>query len=111
MQPLERSLLTFFPLRVLLLPLRKDSWKVRENARRTVCLSNAKQIGLAAYMYSQDYDETWVDYSIGSRAPDVSIPALTARRSSPALAAGKLSGPRASQQSVLKCHGIEMPWD
>ena len=32
--------------------------KVRENARRTACLSNLKQLGLASIQYSQDYDET-----------------------------------------------------
>lgn len=32
--------------------------KVRENARRTVCISNGKQIGLTVRMYIQDYDET-----------------------------------------------------
>ena len=31
--------------------------KVRENARRTACLSNMKQIGLAFMQYNQDYDE------------------------------------------------------
>ncbi len=31
--------------------------KVRENARRTACLSNLKQIGLAYTQYNQDYDE------------------------------------------------------
>ncbi len=31
--------------------------RVRENARRTVCLSNTKQIGLAFTQYTQDYDE------------------------------------------------------
>ncbi len=31
--------------------------KVRENARRTVCLSNVRQIGLAYTMYAQDNDE------------------------------------------------------
>ena len=31
--------------------------KVRENARRTACLSNMKQIGLAFVQYSQDSDE------------------------------------------------------
>ena len=30
---------------------------VRENARRTVCLSNVRQIGLAYTMYQQDNDE------------------------------------------------------
>ena len=31
--------------------------KVRENARRTACLSNLKQIGLGVVQYNQDYDE------------------------------------------------------
>ena len=31
--------------------------KAREKARRAVCMSNLKQIGLALKMYSQDYDE------------------------------------------------------
>lgn len=30
----------------------------RENARRTSCLSNVKQMGLAMMQYVQDYDET-----------------------------------------------------
>ena len=34
--------------------------KVRENARKTACLSNEKQIGLAMIQYSQDYDEQLV---------------------------------------------------
>ena len=33
--------------------------KVRENARRTACLSNEKQLGLATMQYVQDYDETY----------------------------------------------------
>src|SRR6187399_2193479 len=33
--------------------------KAREQARKTSCLSNMKQLGLAALMYTQDYDETW----------------------------------------------------
>lgn len=33
--------------------------RARENARRTSCLSNLKQIGLGVMMYVQDYDETY----------------------------------------------------
>ncbi len=33
--------------------------KVRENARKTACLSNLKQIGLATTQYTQDYDENY----------------------------------------------------
>ncbi len=33
--------------------------KVRENARKTQCLSNEKQIGLAVLQYNQDYDEAY----------------------------------------------------
>src|SRR5579871_3249948 len=33
--------------------------KARENARRTACISNVKQLGLAWMMYVQDNDETF----------------------------------------------------
>jgi prepilin-type N-terminal cleavage/methylation domain-containing protein/prepilin-type processing-associated H-X9-DG protein len=33
--------------------------QARESARKTVCLSNMKQISLGALMYAQDYDETF----------------------------------------------------
>lgn len=32
--------------------------RARENARRTSCISNLKQMGLATMQYTQDYDET-----------------------------------------------------
>ncbi len=43
-------------LAAMLLPVLS---KARENARRGVCMSNLKQIGLALRMYSQDYDESF----------------------------------------------------
>jgi len=33
--------------------------RAREQARRGVCISNLKQIGLALHMYAQDYDENF----------------------------------------------------
>lgn len=33
--------------------------RARENARRASCMSNLKQLGLAAMMYTQDYDEKY----------------------------------------------------
>jgi len=38
--------------------------RARENARRSSCLSNLKQIGLAMMQYTQDYDERMVSYSL-----------------------------------------------
>ncbi len=38
--------------------------RARENARRTACLSNVKQIGLGLMQYAQDYDETFPARSI-----------------------------------------------
>ena len=39
--------------------------KARDKARQTACLSNAKQIGNAVMMYTQDYDESYptIDFS------------------------------------------------
>jgi len=38
--------------------------RARENARRTSCLSNVKQIALGIFMYSQDYDEKLPTYYV-----------------------------------------------
>ena len=51
--------------------------RARENARRTSCISNLKQIGLGVMQYLQDYDETYPlrDYRIptGVAGPDGEI--------------------------------------
>jgi prepilin-type N-terminal cleavage/methylation domain-containing protein/prepilin-type processing-associated H-X9-DG protein len=39
--------------------------RAREQARKSACLSNLKQIGSAIMMYTQDYDETVCPVSIG----------------------------------------------
>ena len=43
--------------------------RARENARRTSCLSNLKQMGLAAMQYAQDYDESYPKGSIAGSNP------------------------------------------
>ena len=39
--------------------------RAREKARQASCSSNLKQIGLAAIMYGNDYDERWAPMSMG----------------------------------------------
>ncbi len=40
--------------------------RARENARRTSCLSNMKQLGLGTLQYAQDYDERYPGYRVGA---------------------------------------------
>ncbi len=44
---------------------------VRENARRTACLSNMKQIGLASSMYTEDYEERYPQSKQSSAQPQI----------------------------------------
>jgi prepilin-type N-terminal cleavage/methylation domain-containing protein/prepilin-type processing-associated H-X9-DG protein len=44
--------------------------RAREKARQASCLSNVKQISLAALMYAQDYDETFPLRYFDSGVPD-----------------------------------------
>lgn len=43
--------------------------RVRENARRSTCLSNLKQIGLAVLQYTQDFDERFPRVGNGAGTP------------------------------------------
>src|SRR4028118_1205764 len=50
--------------------------RARENARRTSCLSNIKQVGLGIMQYTQDYDEMYpatndntAEYALGRIGP------------------------------------------
>lgn len=43
--------------------------RARENARRTSCTSNLKQIGLGVMMYTQDYDEMYPMYRRNTTEP------------------------------------------
>ena len=44
---------------------------VRENARRTACLSNMKQIGLGAEQYLQDSDERYPQSKVSDAHPEI----------------------------------------
>jgi prepilin-type N-terminal cleavage/methylation domain-containing protein len=51
--------------------------RARENARRSSCMSNLKQIGLGVMMYVQDYDETYPMSYDGTNAwPSIVQPPL-----------------------------------
>src|SRR5205809_6504209 len=42
--------------------------RARENARKSSCANNLKQIGLGFKQYVQDYDELWPQNATGSNA-------------------------------------------
>jgi prepilin-type N-terminal cleavage/methylation domain-containing protein/prepilin-type processing-associated H-X9-DG protein len=48
--------------------------KAREKARQSSCLSNMKQMGLAAMAYAQDYDEMMLRVNIGPGIPTYTLP-------------------------------------
>lgn len=48
--------------------------RARENARRSSCQSNLKQIGLAFFQYTQDYDEKWPLSEFAYRFPASQYP-------------------------------------
>lgn len=50
--------------------------RARENARRTSCLSNLKQQGLAIVQYTQDYDERYPPYTANDQADRSNYAAL-----------------------------------
>src|SRR5688572_1273159 len=43
--------------------------RARENARKSSCLNNVKQLGLAWTQYAQDYDEVTIPYSSTGGSP------------------------------------------
>lgn len=48
--------------------------QAREKARAASCVSNLKQIGLSWSMYTQDYDETVVPYTVGGGSTTSAFP-------------------------------------
>jgi len=50
--------------------------RAREQARRGVCISNLKQMGLALHMYAQDFADNFPYFATGSTGDAVQNPAL-----------------------------------
>jgi prepilin-type N-terminal cleavage/methylation domain-containing protein/prepilin-type processing-associated H-X9-DG protein len=48
--------------------------RARENARRSSCQSNLKQLGLGIMQYTQDYDETYMGANMGQTWPNLVQP-------------------------------------
>lgn len=48
--------------------------QAREKARQASCMSNAKQIGLGAMMYIQDYDERYFAHNLDNGTYDTPLP-------------------------------------
>jgi prepilin-type N-terminal cleavage/methylation domain-containing protein len=53
--------------------------RARESARKTSCLSNLKQLGLASHMYAQDWDELFPVDAVHEERPDSLLPVGPAR--------------------------------
>lgn len=66
--------------------------RARENARKTSCLSNLKQIGLGALQYAQDYDEKMVGTEQGDDTPQ-----------SPEYFWGEMLAPYTKNTQILNC--------
>ena len=104
-------------LAALLLPALTSA---QAKGRKTVCLSNLRQVGLAIIAYAADYDGK-IPY--GPKAPPFTSPSdlypstgaptsLISLRSGPAVALGLLLQQHlASQPKVLFCPGTDQPLD
>jgi len=66
--------------------------RAREQARRAVCISNLKQIGLAIKMYSQDYNENFPEANATNDADALAVSAF-----------GKLIPRYVSAADAFKC--------
>jgi prepilin-type N-terminal cleavage/methylation domain-containing protein/prepilin-type processing-associated H-X9-DG protein len=81
--------------------------QAREKARQASCLSNLKQLGLGAYMYAQDYDETYpvldMRYPAGIEGP---LATGTARGGCPSGLWCNLIYPYVKNAGVYKCPSL-----
>lgn len=77
--------------------------RARENARKSTCTNNSKQIGMAIMQYTQDYDETFpaMNFGAGER-PWTTWPGTPAGNNWSAVFYGGLQ-PYLKSQNVLLC--------
>src|SRR5262249_11511404 len=72
--------------------------KARENARRTSCTSNLKQMGLGILQYTQDYDETF----------PLSVTASTSTTSNPPVGWADAIQPYVKNTQIYQCPSDSM---
>ena len=77
--------------------------QAREKARTISCLSNTKQIGLAALMYVQDYDETYFSQPWPGGCPDAQTGYWTDQPGLPLQHWATLIYPYVKNGQVFKC--------
>jgi prepilin-type N-terminal cleavage/methylation domain-containing protein/prepilin-type processing-associated H-X9-DG protein len=64
--------------------------QAREKARQAGCVSNVRQIGQAALMYAQDYDERFIGYYAGSDRKQLLYPYTRSGRENKEAGGGQL---------------------
>ncbi len=87
--------------------------RARENARRTACISNSKQIAMALTMYTQDYDEMLPRYvyyadgttSYGRRWAQVIFPYIKSTQAFICPSAQRLSDPSTGNPLLFETSG------
>ncbi len=82
--------------------------KVRENARRTACTSNEKQLGLAFIQYNQDYDEKF-PCGLVNAAPSTTTGGGAASPTGAGLGWAGAISPYIKSPGMLKCPDDSTP--
>ncbi len=85
--------------------------RARENARRTSCLNNIKQIGLGLMQYSQDFDEILVPYRNTKPNPFASDPRIASESQTRAASFfNQLLEPYTKSSQVFACPSNPNSW-
>ncbi len=83
--------------------------RAREQARKTSCSNNLKQIGVAVYQYTQDYDDTYfpLQQAVGSTNPGDGMTFVTLLQ--PYIKSAQVFRCPSGSQSVVVITGVASP--